>query len=309
MSNQNLPLNDWDKLRVFLEVAKSGSVYRAGEILQLHQSVVSRRIRSLEADLSTQLFHRHARGTILTEQGTILLDAVEVMDKQLTKASNQIKDFSELARGELRVTTTTGFGTLWISPRLPKLFKRYPDLNLTLMLDDKILDLPMREADIAIRMKEPSEADLVRKKIMSTSMGLFMTKEYAGSMGIPEKIEDLSEHRLISQKNSTLDAPQAKAFINEMMNLKVNHQMTINNYYGVFLGVKNNLGIGLLPGYVAEMVPELIKVLPDLESAPIPLYLAYSYELKESKKLKVFRDFILAEIKGMDLPKINSINK
>ena len=303
MSVQNLSLHDWDKLRVFLEVAKSGSVYRAGENLQLHQSVVSRRIRSLEADLSTQLFHRHARGTILTEQGTILLDAVEIMDKQLTKATNQIRDFRELARGELRVTTTTGFGTLWISPRLPKLFKSYPDLNLTLILDDEILDLPMREADIAIRMKEPSEADLVRKKIMSTSLGLYMTQEYAGTEGIPEKIEDLREHRLISQRNSTLDAPKAKAFISRIMNLKVNHQMIINNYYGVLLGVKNNLGIGLLPGYVAEMVPDLIQILPDLESDPIPLYLAYSYELKESKKLKVFRDFILSEVKGMNLAK------
>ena len=130
-----------------------------------------------------------------------------------------------------------------------------------------------------------------------------MTQNYADTEGIPKKIEDLSEHRLISQRNSALDAPKAKAFISEIMNLKVNHQMIINNYYGVFLGVKNNLGIGLLPGYVAEMVPDLIQVLPDLESDPIPLYLAYSYELKESKKLRVFRDFILSEINRMNLTK------
>ncbi len=291
-------MHDWDKLRVFLEVAKSGSVYRAGEKLQLHQSVVSRRISSLESDLSTQLFHRHARGTILTEQGSILFDAVEVMDKQLAKATNEIKDFKELARGELRVTTTTGFGTLWVSPRLPKFFQSYPDLNLTLILDERILDLPMREADVAIRMKEPSEADLVRKKIMTTFMGLYMTKEYAKTNGVPEVIEDLTNHRLISQRNTALDAPTAKTFINKIFSLKVNYHMMINNYYGVFLGVKNNLGIGVLPGYVAEMVPDLIQVLPDFKSEKIPLYLAYSYELRESKKLKVFRDFILSEVKG-----------
>ena len=296
MSNRSLPLHDWDKLRVFLEVAKSGSVYRAGEILQLHQSVVSRRISSLETDLSTQLFHRHARGTILTEQGAILFDAVALMDKQLIKATNEIKDFKDIARGELRVTTTTGFGTLWVSPRLPKFFQRYPDLNLTLILDERILDLPMREADVAIRMKEPSEADLVRKKIMTTFMGLYITKEYAKSNGIPEAVEDLTKHRLISQRNTALDTPTAKAFINKIFALKVNYHMMINNYYGVFLGVRNNLGIGVLPGYVAEMVPDLIQVLPEFKSEKIPLYLAYSYELRESKKLKVFRDFILSEV-------------
>ncbi len=290
-------MQDWDKLRVFLEVAKSGSVYRAGEILRLHQSVVSRRISSLEKDLSAQLFHRHARGTILTEQGSILFDAVEVMNKRLIKATNEIKDFKELARGELRVTTTTGFGTLWVSPRLPKFFQSYPDLNLNLILDERILDLPMREADVAIRMKEPSEADIVRKKIMTTFMGLFITQEYAEAYGIPENIEELSKHRLISQKDTALDAPTAKEFISKIFSLKVDYHMLINNYYGVFLGVKNNLGIGVLPGYVADVVPNLIQILPRFKSELIPLYLAYSYELRDSKKLRVFSDFILSEIK------------
>ncbi len=296
MLNPNIILQDWDKLRVFLEVAQSGSVYRAGEKLHLHQSVVSRRIRSLEEDLNTQLFHRHARGTILTEQGTILFKAVEKMHKHLTKATNEIKDFKELARGELRVTTTTGFGTLWMSPRLPKFFQMNPNLNLTLILDERILDLPMREADVGIRMQEPTEADLVGKKIMTTYLGLYVSRDFAQKEGVPQTLDELANHRLISQKNPAIDTTTIE-FNNKVFSKKIDNHMVINNYYGVFLSVQNNLGIGILPDYVAEMFPNIIQVLPDTISERIPLYLTYSYELRESKKLKVFRDFILSEIK------------
>lgn len=158
---------DWDKLRIFHAVADAGSLTHAGDVLHLSQSAVSRQIRALEESLNTTLFHRHARGLILTEQGELLFDATSAMNKRLDAASARIRDSEEEVFGELRVTTTIGFGTLWLAPRLPKLYEQYPDLNIDLMLEEKVLDLPMREADVAIRMKEPSQADLIRKRLMS----------------------------------------------------------------------------------------------------------------------------------------------
>ena len=164
---------DWDKLRIFHAVADAGSLTHAGDTLHLSQSAVSRQIRSLEESLKTILFHRHARGLILTEQGELLFDATKSMSKRIDAASARIKDSEEEIYGELRVTTTIGFGSLWLAPRLPKLYEAYPQLKIDLMLEERVLDLPMREADVAIRMKEPSQADLIRKRLMTVKMRLY----------------------------------------------------------------------------------------------------------------------------------------
>ena len=112
---------------------------------------------------------------------------------------DRIKDSAEEVFGELKVTTTTGFGTLWLAPRLPALYEKYPDLNIDLMLEERVLDLPMREADVAIRMKEPSQADLIRKKLMSVRMRLYASQTYLEKIGGIENIEDIGRHRLICQ--------------------------------------------------------------------------------------------------------------
>ena len=110
---------DWDKLRIFHAVADAGSLTHAGETLHLSQSAVSRQIRALEESLNTTLFRRHARGLILTEQGELLFEATRTMTKRLEATAARIRDSEDEVYGELRVTTTTGFGTLWLAPRLP----------------------------------------------------------------------------------------------------------------------------------------------------------------------------------------------
>src|SRR6056297_83760 len=108
---------DWDKLRIFHAVADAGSLTHAGDTLHLSQSAVSRQIRALEESLDVVLFHRHARGLILTEQGELLFDATRAIRKRLEAAEARIRDSADGIHGELRVTTTTGFGTLWLAPR------------------------------------------------------------------------------------------------------------------------------------------------------------------------------------------------
>ena len=120
---------DWDKLRIFHSVADAGSLTHAGETLHLSQSAVSRQIRALEESLSVTLFHRHARGLNLTEQGELLFDATSEMSKKLESAEARIRDSEDEVYGELKVTTTVGFGTLWLAPRIGRLYDRFPDLK------------------------------------------------------------------------------------------------------------------------------------------------------------------------------------
>ncbi|WP_425052677.1 LysR family transcriptional regulator [Psychromarinibacter sp. S121] len=287
---------DWDKLRIFHAVADAGSLTHAGESLHLSQSAVSRQIRALEESLNATLFHRHARGLILTEQGELLFDATSAMVRRLDTAEARIRDSKEEVFGELRVTATTGFGSLWLAPRLPTLYSSYPDLKIDLMLEERVLDLPMREADVAIRMKEPSQADLIRRRLMGVRMRLYASPKYLESAGTPKRMSDIAMHRLICQNPTSHQVSAGVSLISQLMTHDVRSLLTVNNYFGVLQGVLSNLGIGVLPDYLLEDFPEMVRVLPDIESNEVPVFLAYPEELRNSKRIAAFRDFVTEEI-------------
>lgn len=287
---------DWDKLRIFHAVADAGSLTHAGNSLHLSQSAVSRQIRALEESLSTTLFHRHARGLILTEQGELLFDATSAIRKRLESAEARIRDSEDEVFGELRVTTTVGFGTLWLAPRLGQLYEKYPNLKIDLMLEERVLDLPMREADVAIRMKEPSQADLVRRKLMSVNMRLYASEKYLEEHGTPTSFDKLSEHRILSQKTSSTQVSAGINWIQPLLGGEHKSHLTINNYFGVLQATLHGLGIGVLPNYVTEDFPDLVRVLPEEQSKEVPVYLAYPEELRHSKRVAAFKEFVIKEI-------------
>lgn len=287
---------DWDRLRIFQAVADAGSLTHAGDVLHLSQSAVSRQIRSLEDELNTTLFHRHARGLILTEQGELLFDATLHMAKRLEAAAARIRDSEEEVFGELRVTTTIGFGSLWLAPRLTALYEKYPNLKIDLMLEERVLDLPMREADVAIRMKEPSQADLIRKRLMNIRMRLYASPQYLEQNGVPQTLEDLRDHRLISQNATAAQVSSGALLVRQLMSYEIGSFLTVNNYFGVLQGVIHHLGIGVLPDYLTQDFPNLVRVLDSVESNDVPVFLAYPEELRQSKRIEAFREFVTEEI-------------
>lgn len=290
------PMMDWDKLRIFHAVADAGSLTHAGDSLHLSQSAVSRQIRALEESLNTTLFHRHARGLILTEQGELLFEATRSMNKRLEAAAARIRDSEEEVFGDLRVTTTLAFGTIWLAPRLPKLYERYPDLKIDLMLEERVLDLPMREADVAIRMKEPSQADLIRKKLMGIRIGLYASHAYLERSPPLETLEDVARHRVITQGPTSAQVAAGAGLAQLLLSHEPQSLLTINNYFGVLQATLNDLGVGLIPDYITEDFPTLTRVLPDVESNEVPVFLAYPEELRQSKRVAAFRDFVQEEV-------------
>src|SRR5204862_871714 len=141
---------DWDKLKVFHAAAEAGSFTHAGEQLGLSQSAVSRQVSALEQELSVSLFHRHARGLILTEQGELLYRTAHDVFMKLEAARAKLTDSRERPNGDLRVTTTPGIGVHWLTPRLGEFTDLYPEVHITLLTTDEELDLAMREPDVAI---------------------------------------------------------------------------------------------------------------------------------------------------------------
>lgn len=287
---------DWDKLRVFHAVADAGSLTHAGEQLHLSQSAISRQIRGLEEQLGSTLFHRHARGLLLTEQGELLYEATSEMNKRLTHAAAQIRDLKDEVHGELRVTTTAGFGTSWLAPRLPALFSEYPELSVDLRLTEETLDLGMREADVAIRFGAPKQADLIRRPLMESRMRLYAERGYLERHGTPETEDDLAERRLIS---FSPDAPQPEAvrtWLSSKLGRGRKSQITMNSYFGVLQAARAGLGIAALPDYVTRGYPELINILPDDTSDAFTIFFCYPQELRRSRRVLAFRDFLLSEV-------------
>jgi DNA-binding transcriptional LysR family regulator len=152
---------DWDKLRVFHAVAEAGSFTHAGESLNLSQSAVSRQISALEESLSVPLFHRHARGLILTEQGELLFRTAREVFAKLSMAEGMISESKDRPKGPLKITSSVAFGSTWLTPRIREFLDLYPEIQVTLVVDDSELDLSMREADVAIRLSPPRQPDLI----------------------------------------------------------------------------------------------------------------------------------------------------
>ena len=188
---------DWDKLKVFHAAAEAGSFTHAGEQLGLSQSAVSRQVSALEQELSVSLFHRHARGLILTEQGDLLYRTAHEVFMKLEAARSKLSDSREKPNGELKVTTTPGLGIHWLTPRLGEFLEMYPEIRITLITTDEELDLAMREADVAIRLRQPTQPDLIQRKLFSVHSHAYASPDYLKRFGTPRSFEELDSHRIL----------------------------------------------------------------------------------------------------------------
>ncbi len=292
---------DWDKLRVFHAVAEAGSFTHAGDTLNLSQSAVSRQISALEEALQVSLFHRHARGLILTEQGESLNRTVRDVFAKLAMTEALLTESKERPTGRLKVTTTVGFGSHWLASRVQGFLAAYPDVSMTMLLDDSDLDLAMREADVAIRMHPPKQPDLVQRHLMTIHWHVVASKSYLEEHGTPQRPEDLDDHALISFG----DYRPPVADINWLTEAgrragqPRRALLEVNSLHAMAVAIQAGTGIGVLPSWMHAEIDGLVKLLPDLKSPKVEVYFVYPEELRNSKRVSVFRDFLLAEIQEL----------
>ncbi len=290
---------DWDKLRVFHAVAEAGSFTHAGEALNLSQSAVSRQISALEESLSVPLFHRHARGLILTEQGELLFRTAREVFAKLAMAEGLISESKDRPKGPLKITTTVAFGSLWLTPRIREFLDLYPEIAVTLVVDDSELDLSMREADVAIRMSPPRQPDLIQRHLVSVQVHVYASPEYIKKYGNPQRPEELDDHRIITYGEDSRPPVPGVNWLLEA-GAKPGHDrrpiLAVNNTYGMLRALMSGLGIASLPDFVANEETGLVRVLPDISGPPNEAYFVYPEELRASKRISVFRDFLLRKV-------------
>jgi len=290
---------DWDKLRIFHAVAEAGSFTHAGEALNLSQSAVSRQISALEESLNVTLFHRHARGLILTEQGELLYRTAHEVFAKLAMAEAQLTESKDRPKGQLKVTATVALGSTWLTPRMGEFLELYPDISVDLVLDDRELDLSMREADVAIRMAPPRQPELVQRHLLTVHMHVYASPSYIKKHGMPKSAEDLDNHKIIVYGD---DPRPPVPGINWLLTAGAKKGqprrpiLTVNNVYGILRATQSGLGISSLPEFMVQEAANLVQVLPELEGPRIDAYFVYPEELRSSKRIQVFRDFLLRKV-------------
>lgn len=289
---------DWDKLRIFHAAAEAGSFTHAGESLRMSQSAVSRQVSSLEKDLGIPLFHRHARGLVLTEQGEILYRTASDVLNRLQTAETLLSDSTTKPAGDLRITSSVSLGAVWVTQRIREFIDVYPDIRLELILNDEPVDLSMRVADVAIWAREPLQSDLIRRPLFSMQVHAYASATYIRRFGAPQKIDDLDQHRLVSFMGNP---PPHLASINQLETVGREGReprqpaFRASTVLACKYAIRSGIGVGLIPDYLTEEEKDLVPVLREVEMPRLPVYFVYPEELKTAKKVQVFRDFVVSK--------------
>ena len=292
---------DWDKLRIFHAVAEAGSFTHAGNKLNLSQSAISRQISGLEDNLGVPLFQRHARGLVLTEQGETLYDTAHDVLLKLDAVQSKLTDSKEKPEGKLRVTTTVGLGTGWLTTRIHEFIDLYPDIRLEVILRDEMMDLTTREADCAIRLQQPTNPDLIQRKLFTVHLHIYAAPSYIKKFGQPASLDDLYDHKILAYGEHV---PSYLSNVNWLIhagvegNKKRNAHFQVNNLRALRRVCEEGMGIAVLPDYIVEDRHALVQLFPNMEVPEFDTYFCYPGELRQTAKLRVFRDFLISKARS-----------
>jgi DNA-binding transcriptional LysR family regulator len=199
--------------------------------------------------------------------------------------------------GTLRVTTTVGLGSTWLATRVNEFLDLYPGINLELILDDSELDVAMRQADVAIRLRAPTQPDLVQRKLFTVHFHVYASPAYLKRFGHPRTVDDLDEHRIV------VFGENAPTYLKDMNWLCTAGRdpaqprpatLSINNVVAIRRAVEKGVGIAMLPDYLIGPDSDLVTVLSDHEVPSFDCFFVYPEELRDSARVTVFRDFLIA---------------
>lgn len=290
---------DWDRLRVFHAVAEAGTLTHAGKSLNLSQSAISRQISNLEDSLGIILFSRHARGLILTEQGEILFEATKDIFQRLSLIKGQLQDTRKITAGSIVITVSEFIGSTWLAPKLVDFREKYPNIQLSLLFDDEILNLSKREADAAVRLGKPSEPNLIQRFLTTVEFHICGSKSYFEKHGKPKTVHDLKDHCLIGYPENVVEPYRTPRWIFDLAHvnpMESNNVLKMNSMYALQKAVATGAGIGVLPDYIIAGNEELEIILDEIQCPTVDMYFVYAEERRHSRRITLFRDFILENI-------------
>ena len=286
---------DWDKVKTFHAAAETGSLTAASELLKISQSAVSRQISALEDSLNTPLFHRHARGLTLTEQGRILYNTAREMAHKVALAQASVIDSRNKPQGVLRVSAPTSLGANWLTSVLPEFIEAYPEIDVQLILEDEEHDLSAFDVDCALRPWPSTQGDVIERKLGTISQSLYASHSYLAKFGAPTSAQDLDNHNIIafgdlkpSRLHSTNWVLKAGSDSNTRTPI-----LCVNNLHGIMRAAEAGIGVAGIPDYMTALSRRLVRILPQVKGESFDVFFVYPSDLRGSVRAKVFREFLM----------------
>ncbi|GLQ54988.1 LysR family transcriptional regulator [Devosia nitrariae] len=252
---------NWDDVRIFLAIARSGQILGAARALGLNHATVARRLDTLEAALGARLVARHTHGSELTSEGERFLAHAERMESEMLAASETAGSEAAGVSGTVRVGAPDGFGVAFLAPRIGELAERHPDLTIELVPVPRAFSLSRREADIAVTLERPREGRLVARKLTDYRLGLYAGRTYLDRHDTPASVDDLAAHRLVGYVEDLLFS--ASLDYTGEFSRSWHSSIAISSAMGQTEAVRAGAGIGILHAFMARRDPDLIPVLPE----------------------------------------------
>jgi len=254
---------NWDDIRIFLSIARTGQILAAARRLGLNHATVARRLTALEESVGTRLFDRSTSGCLLTEAGSRFFDRAERIEAEAVAAEADLGGDTPDITGTVRIGAPDGFGVAYLAPRLGKLTERHPGLTVQLVPVPRSFSLSRREADIAVTIDRPETGRLVAGKLVDYRLGLYASKAYLKAHGTPTAPTDLSAHDLIGYVEDLLYSPSLNYGTEIARDWTARFE--IASALGQTEAVRSGAGIGILHDFIARDDPDLVPVLPEIK--------------------------------------------
>jgi DNA-binding transcriptional LysR family regulator len=280
---------NWDDVRMFLAVARTGQLLAASKRLGVNHATLSRRVTALEESLKTRLLVRRTNGCELTAEGEIFLRAAERMETEMLAAQSQVGRIDSAIAGTVRIGAPDGFGVSFLAPRLGQLTARYPELKIQLVPVPRSFSLSQREADIAITIERPEQGRLVSSRLTDYTLGLYASRDYLRDHPVPTMVEALKEHRRIGYVEDLIYSPSLNYTGEVMRNWDAGFE--ISSAIGQNEAVLSGAGIGILHNYIARSHGSLVRLLPDI-SIRRAYWTIYHESARDLARVRMVADFL-----------------
>lgn len=280
---------NWDDVRIFLAVARSGQILGAARRLGLNHATVSRRVAALEESLRTKLFRRLTTGSELTEAGQRFLTVAERMEADMIAARAEIAGEGDEVSGTVRIGAPDGFGVGFLAPRLGPLMEKHRDLDIQLVPVPRSFSLSRREADIAITVERPTEGRLFAAKLVDYSLGLYAARSYLEARGMPASAAELARHDLVGYVPDLAISPGLDYAAEFWTDWSARFQ--ISSAMGQTEAVRAGAGIGILHTFLARAHPELVAV-PAASPIRRAYWLVYHETVRPLRRIQAVAAFI-----------------
>jgi DNA-binding transcriptional LysR family regulator len=286
---------DWNDLRYFLSVTRTGSTLAASKQLKVSQSTVSRRITALEEQVETKLFIRKPSGYELTPRGQSVLPAAESVESAILTFSDGIEAESRRLAGTVRLSTVESAANAWVIPAVALLRNRHPEIRVEILTSEHYVDLARGEADVAVRFgPKPTQDSLIVRHLLDMLEGFYATEEMVERLGMPAAIADLAHYPIVASTNN-------ESITNRWLKEHVPDAeiaQRASSLSSIIASVRSGLGAAILPCMMGDDISRLVRLLPPIEELTTPSWMVTTDEARRQPHIRAVIDLVVEQIQS-----------